>query len=367
MTRTRRFVVGVIREAWRTTTAQVVPTTLTVLVVAGMAFAAVTTAGRAVAAEEAVLAAIDREGTRTVVARARTASDVLTPETVVALDRLHEVELVVGFGPAVGVDPLVARPAQVGLRVMVLPDPPTDELRAPQGTALASDAALDALGFVDGVGTVVDGADRQTQVRGPVELPEAAAVLEPLLVVPRAADDAQGVSLTTVVVVARTPGAVAAVTDALVGIVAAPEPGDVTVETSRVLADARAAVAGELTAWSRAHLLSLLGGAALLVSATLGALVAMRRRDYGRRRALGASRMLVATLLTAGTAGIAFVAALAGLALALAVLRWQGGPLPGIPYLVAVVILSVAAACVGALPPAAFAATRDPLTELRTP
>lgn len=95
-------------------------------------------------------------------------------------------------------------------------------------------------------------------------------------------------------------------------------------------------------------------------------LVMIRRKDYGRRRALGATRALIIALIVVRTA-TSLVGALAGSVAALIVLLVGRDPAPAIDFVVAVGLLAIASGVLGSLPPAIAASHRDPLTELRVP
>ena len=91
----------------------------------------------------------------------------------------------------------------------------------------------------------------------------------------------------------------------------------------------------------------------------------MRRKDYGRRRALGASRSFIISLLLTQTALLALVGSIIGAILATAILLIMGDPLPGIPFTAAVTVLAILASALGAVIPAIVASRREPIRELR--
>ena len=90
------------------------------------------------------------------------------------------------------------------------------------------------------------------------------------------------------------------------------EPGTVTVDTSAQLAEIRAAVNGELRTYGHGTVLAILAVSTVLVAANLLALVIMRRKDFGRRRALGATRGLIIALVIGQVAVPAVAGAVAG-------------------------------------------------------
>ncbi|MFT3971784.1 MAG: FtsX-like permease family protein [Micropruina sp.] len=126
-------------------------------------------------------------------------------------------------------------------------------------------------------------------------------------------------------------------------------------------------VQSQLGGFSRGLTLMLTGVLAVLVGTLQFGLVMIRRKDFGRRRALGATRSLIAGLITVQTVLIACVASVLGALVALTVLVIGHEPLPPMDFVAATVILTVAASGLGALPPAIVASRRDPLAELRVP
>jgi putative ABC transport system permease protein len=367
---------ALLREAVAGARSQLVASVLTIAMVAGMCAAALLTTGRTVAAEEAVLAEIDAAGTRSIVVRAGAEAGL----TVEILDRLRPVagiEQAAGFGPIVdarnaavpGAPPVALRPAYgvIGERSM-------QSHQHPAGlAALASPAGARALGLPDGTGGLrTDHGQDVVVVTGDLAVPAHLRFLEPLAVIPSSGTDTWAGEqphepLALLVVLAHSPREVAAVEAVIRGLLTDAEPGTVTIETSAQLAAIRAAIGGELGTHARATVLAILAIAALLVTVNLLALVTMRRKDFGRRRALGATRGLIITLLLTQVALLAITGAALGTAASLAGLATTGNPLPGAEFTAAVAIASVLVATTAALPPAIIAARRDPLHELRVP
>lgn len=132
-------------------------------------------------------------------------------------------------------------------------------------------------------------------------------------------------------------------------------------------ADVRAAVAGELGRYGRQLVTIILAVGLLLVGLNLYGAVTTRRRDFGRRRALGATRPTIISLIAIQTGIFALVGAVIGAAVA-TTLVWQWTDLPpDWTFTGAIITLTVLAATAAALPPAIIAAYRDPLTVLRVP
>ncbi len=193
---------------------------------------------------------------------------------------------------------------------------------------------------------------------------EDLAPFEPLVLVPTDDSDMQ---VGLIVVVVDRPEKISAVTAAVSSVLGARDSTKVTVQTSETVASLHAIIQGQLGAFSRGLLLTTLGVMGLLIAVLQTGLVMMRRRDFGRRRALGATRGLVVLLVLFQTALLAAAGAVIGLAGSVLALIVGGDPLPGIDFMTAVVVLVLTVTVVASLIPATVASARDPLKELRVP
>ena len=141
----------------------------------------------------------------------------------------------------------------------------------------------------------------------------------------------------------------------------------VTVETSANLAQLRQLIDAQLGGAGRALVLSIFGLTAVLVAAILYALVMMRRKDFGRRRALGASRGLIVALVLSQVAVLSSLGSILGAGVSFAALAASTDPQPPPSYYTAIMLLAAATAVLAAGAPATAAAFRDPARELRVP
>lgn len=359
---------ALLAEAWHTSLSQRAASVLTLVMVAGMVVAVLLTSGRSVAAEESVMSRLDSVDTRTIVVRAP-ADAPLDARVVGLIGASPQVEVSLGLGAAQDVKnaaleaakPVAMRTAY-GLGLVYGTD-------LVDGEVVASRAAVEVLGFLDGVGAVhLQGAVLPVQRVRPT--PPVLRGTEPVLLVardtPTMEDDATP-DVTTLVVVASSVADVSAVTVMITGVLGDYEPGQITVETSSDLAAISAAVAGDLGEFSRQTVLGVLAVCGMLVAANLFGLVTIRRRDFGRRRALGATRSLIVSLLLTQVVLLAVAGATVGSALAVGALAVTGGIRPSWTYVMAIGVLAVVTAIVAALAPALVAARRDPLRELRVP
>jgi putative ABC transport system permease protein len=126
-------------------------------------------------------------------------------------------------------------------------------------------------------------------------------------------------------------------------------------------------VSDEISARDRLLVLALLGAAMVLACLVVFAGTIGSRRDFGRRRALGATRGQLTLLVMAAMFWPALLGAAAGVLARWAYLGSQLGHVadPRIPTAVGVLVV-LGLTAISALP-AIHAATRDPLRVLRVP
>jgi putative ABC transport system permease protein len=123
-------------------------------------------------------------------------------------------------------------------------------------------------------------------------------------------------------------------------------------------------VTGTLGSFSRSLVISTSVVSALILGTVTLVSSALRRREVGRRRALGATRMTVFAMMV----GQVFIGASlgslgGGLISQIAVL--EGGD--GYAFTIGTCYLMVVMCCIGAIPGALSAALRDPVRVLRLP
>ncbi|GAA1968238.1 ABC transporter permease [Agromyces allii] len=364
-----RRALAVAREAAVSAWASPVATTITIVMIAGMCAAVLLTSGRTVGAEQAVISSIDSAGTRSIVIRAEPAANLNSS----VLDRIRSlggVEWAGAFGSANDVqNGAFPGGTRVPLRLVWADDwriigLPRDPARVGD-IAWGSQAALDQLGMPDSIGTITDTDGIGFAVGGLLDLPAHLAFLEPALFAPQPPDSVGPVSV--LVVIAERPDLVAPVASAVTGVLAVDDPTKVTVQTSAALATLRGLIEGQLGAFGRGLTVGILLLTSALAAAILYGLVMLRRKDFGRRRALGASQRLIIALLVTQTGLISALGAITGSTVALGVLASTGDPLPGSAYVAGLIVLAVAVGVIASLLPAIAAARREPIRELRVP
>ncbi|MDT0116603.1 FtsX-like permease family protein [Microbacterium sp. PRF11] len=341
---------------------------LTALIVAGMLLAVMFTTGRTVGAEQRVLATLDSAQTRTILIRADDGAGVRT-DVLKRIAALQQVEWAGAFGRATdGVNADLPSGERVPVRAVYTEDLgalgiPT--ARSTSGTPdvwLSADAARE-LGLSAYAGAVQVG-KATWGVGGELDAPTYLDIFEPLALAPSEDGNAD---ISVLLIVATESRYVSAVAATVSDLLAPEDPGKVSLETSSGLTQLKEVIQGQLGTFSRGLVLALLAVTAVLIGSVVYGLVTLRRRDFGRRRALGASRAVVVWLILGQTFALSLLGAAIGTALAWILLTVLRDPLPDWSFTVAVSVLLVLAATLSSLLPAVVASRRDPVRELRVP
>ena len=366
-----RRVVAVIAESVRTAVSQPVASILTLVIIAGMCASVLLTTGKTVGAEESVLGSIDSNGTRSIVVRAQPGSG-LTESVLQRLSGVGGIQWAGAFGPATDVhNAAIKGGTRVAVRQFFGDSASLNIARAPEGVgqvAVASESAMRSLGLTRGGGSVTSDEGVKADIVGTLAVPDYLTFLEPLVITPEQGHAGQAKQpVSVLVVIASRPDLVTPVSRTVQSLLAVDDPKKVQVSTSESLAKLRGLVQGQLGSFGRSLVLAILALSVVLVSTVLYALVMLRRKDFGRRRALGASQGLIVALQLSQVGVVSLCGAIGGTLVALGALAIQHEPLPGMWFSLAIAVLAVAAASVAALFPALVAAGRDPLTELRVP
>lgn len=355
-------------ESVRTATAQRVSSVLVAVLCAAICVVTLLTVGRTAVAEAQVLSRMDSAGSRLLVVSDDQNAELITPTVVQVLSRADVIERAVGVdAPFDVVNAVIGEGGERAPAWSItgnLPHVATLETgRWPQpGEALVSQDAAVQLGMTHPAGVVRGTNEVDYDVvgsftaRAPFEDFDAGIVI--------AADDIRS-TRSVQVVVASVESARAAETLTLV-VLAPPDPGGVTIQSPTALAELQRAVGGDLGEFGRGLLLLTLSGGAFLIAVVVLAEVLLRRRDLGRRRALGAPRWALVTLTLTRTVTAAIPGAACGVVVGMAIGHGWSQPAPA-GFTIATALLTVLVAGTAALAPAVLAATRDPVGVLRTP
>ncbi|MCI0544123.1 MAG: FtsX-like permease family protein [Actinobacteria bacterium] len=340
------------------------------LLVAASCGVILATVGQTAAAEREVLARIDDAGTRSVVIVDTDGSAQIPVDAVERVAALSATEWVIGLGPASDVTNAGipgGLPSAVRTLYGELPGSPyltTSPWERRPGTALVGETARLTLGLPTAVGGVIGSRGELAAVGSfvasdPLDFLEAGIIAAP--------DPDSPETLRSVQILARTPQAVATLADAALDVLGAEQPSSVAVETSEAFALLREAVAGELGRFSRQLVTIVLGVGLILVGLTVYGSVTTRRRDFGRRRALGAGRGTLVGLVLTQTLLVAVCGAILGTGIGTWTAWRTAGTAPQASFIIAVAVLAVLIAVAAGVIPALIAANRDPVRILRVP
>lgn len=363
---------AVAREATASARSQRVPSIVSVLVIAAMCLAVLLTSGRTVGAQRDVVASIDSAGTRAIVVQAQPDSG-LDTTVVDRIAALRDVAWIGAFGPATDVtNTAVPGGTRVPTRTVLTTDPTVLGLgphpeRTGISPAYGSPAALDQLGALAPTGSVSSKDGAEHTLAGQLNVPDYLRQLEPLLLLPTTATASDPNPVSVLVIIATEPTQVAVLTALVTPLLAIADPTTASITTSEAFSTLRGLVDTQLGTVARTLLLGVLLGSGVIVSCVLYGFILLRRKDYGRRRALGASQRLIVTLVLTQALILSTLGAAIGTASGIVTLLITNDPLPGPAFTTATAVLATTVGTAAALLPAVSAARRDPLRELRVP
>ena len=352
---------------------QAVTSTVSILIACGAGCLVVVTAGQAAASQEQVLASVDAQGTRTMSLYAIDEDAPFSPDLVEAIGSISLVETAVGLSPSFDVTAAVnPHGNRVGARFITGPyarglSEWAGRTNNPglQPKALVTPTARETLGFPPqggSVRTVGDGSE--FIVAGTADLPEFLRVLEPVVLIP---SDDPALEIGTIMISADRPENLPVIEDLVSDFLSGRTGEQYSIETSEQLASLRSAIAGNLTAATHGLVVATLAGCAAATMLVVWTVVLLRRQDFGRRRALGATRTMIVTLTIGQVALTVGAGTLLGVALGSGIVVARSSHMPPIEFLCALTIALIATSCLTSLIPAIWAAVRDPLHELRVP
>ena len=354
-------------ESVRTALAQPVPSVVTGLIVAAVCSVIISATGETVQAERRVLGEIDAAGTRSVVIVDTKGMAGITPEAVERIAGLSGVEWVFGLGPASDVHAAGnpgSAPAAVRAVHGELPPVVAAERLLVADRVLVGPEAQKTLGLIHPYGGVVGDDVGDFPVLGGFVSLDPVGFLDRGLLRAAGPDDTV---VRSIHILTLRPEDVAGVTDASLMVLAPEDPSSVGVETSEALAAIRSAVQGELGSYGRRLITIVLVVGLVLVGLNVYGTVTTRRRDFGRRRALGASRPQITALVALQTFTTAAIGAAVGTVGTVAVTIRLGRTPPDAEFALAIAVLAVVVTTLAAIPPAVVAAYRDPVRVLRIP
>lgn len=320
------------------------------------------TAGRSVESQTAIIGRIDETGA-TIMTLVATGPEAVIPAAAVErIARLSGVKWVVGLGPVYDVRTRGRGGGPTPARAYRAVRAPVRFGAGGSGTgAFVSEASAARVGLAGAYSVLDPGA---IPVVGWFEADDPLGDLNSFVLTPSLDDN---LALDRIIVAASDAGWVDAIADNLASMAGLGTSTGVTVERSQSLLDARAAVSDEVARRDRELVVAILAAATALASIVVFTGTIAGRRDFGRRRALGASQRQLTILVMLTTLWPSLIGAIFGTAAGSAYLGSMLGHPPDLRFPVSVGILTVIALVCSSALPAAVAATRDPLRVLRVP
>lgn len=361
----------VVLDAARAAWARPLPTVICALVIAAVCVVTLLTTGRTAATEAQVVNTIDSIGTRMITVTDTTGGAGIDPAAAQLLADLQGVTWAFGIGPAhEATNPSIGAVTggTVSARAL-LGDFPGDlevargRIPVSAGEAIVGETARVNL-FLSDVAGPVQVADQRLAAVGqfrsdvPLEGFENTVFYLPA---------EQDVPVRYLYVLAEDGVDVTDLARSVEALIPASEPAVVDVQVADSALALREVVSGTLGAASRQLMAIVLGTGLVLVAVTMIGAVGGRRRDFGRQRALGATRthVVVSVLVHSGIAGV--LGTVVGLTVGLVGAAILAGSLPSWRFSIGFGGLTVYVALLGSLPPAIAAALRDPVRILRVP
>lgn len=357
---------SLLREALRSAWAQKIPSTLIVLVTAAMSVSALVTVGQAAARDREIREQLDLAGARTLTVTDSLGQGFITPALLAMVRDTSGVEQAVGLSTPIDVSN-GAIPGSSKVPAWEVSDPTVATHlirgRSPRvGEGITSAAVMDTLRLSTPAGWVQSDQVLQYPL---VAEGVTAAGFEDLDagVLVQAGPDTDYRQLRVIIDdISHVPSTQRAVL-ALVG---TSDPTQIQVDSPQGIAMTSQLLTGQIAAGNRATLLLILAAGAFFVAIVSLTDVLLHRKDLGRRRALGITRGALTILTTLRTAMPAAVGAVLGAAGA-SIWSSAQGVTPPADFTVAIAVLTTFVALLATVPPAAWAAHRDPITVLRTP
>jgi putative ABC transport system permease protein len=321
------------------------------------------TVGLSIETQAAVLRRLDEVGARTVTVVSLSGGPAIPAAAVDRVSRLSGVEWVVGLGPVFDVRARAPVGAPTPVRAYRATRAPLafDRLGAGSGGAFISSISSRRVGLGGAYGILDPGALRVVGWFAPGAPLQA---LDPFILVPTTDDSLLLERLIIQVTDVAWVDPVAAGISAVIG--ADPNAGT-TIQRSSELLAAREAVRGEVIRRDRLLLVAVLLATSAISAFVVFAGTLAGRRDFGRRRALGATRGQLVELVMLGTLWPSLLGALIGVVVGWSYLGSRIGSLPDPTFPLSVGVLAVLAICFASAVPAVIASTRDPLQVIRVP
>ncbi|MEW6891287.1 hypothetical protein [Trueperella pyogenes] len=348
----------IVREAWRDTWRQIIPTLLLFVVSIGATLGALLTAGQQVAQQQILHNQLKDPAARFVMIR-DPSGELLNRQILTLLQNTSGVESAIGVGEVLEVESLGAKSTAWAMTDSAVAIETTRGRALTAGEGVIDESLLSKIGWDVPSGAVYAAAQREIAVvAGGKTRPGFSFFADAVLVHQPQLENMRAIAIMAerLVDVPTIQAAIHTYTDAA--------PGKLTFESSGLSIVDRV-TSGDFARYTRSILFTVVGLGTFLTAVVSLAYVLLYRRTLGRRRALGITRIDLAALTLIRMAAPNLIGAVSGAIVADVVARIWLSPIP-LPFTVAVVLILVITSGFAALVPIAWAVNRDPVAILRT-
>ncbi|PFG34176.1 FtsX-like permease family protein [Sanguibacter antarcticus] len=346
---------------------------MSVIVSAIVTLTVILTTGQSAASRQAVLNTIDTLGTTLIVVSDNSTEGILGPDFVDSAGNLSTVEWSFGLSDvtdahnsALGAG---ATPIPVRKYIGTLPDEVT--LSAGRMPIAAGEMWLGTTAFenarMESPSGTIRADDTNYAVVGSFAAPTAISQFDELGLIKTSDTERAGLGIRYVYVSATEAASVDEVISSLIAMVPTQDVASISVEAAAGAIALREALGAQLDADARSMLVLVLVVGFILTMVITYVSVSSRRRDIGRRRALGATRSQTVALILLQGLATSTIGALTGTGVGLLIVHVLIGATPGAPFTASVCLLAILVSGIGSIPPAVLAAFTDPVRILRVP
>ncbi|WP_369799995.1 FtsX-like permease family protein [Modestobacter sp. Leaf380] len=360
-----------LREIVISALSQKVSLFLILLLTASMTGTSLITVGQTAAAEQLVAERLQAAGSRFLTVTDTRAQGLLSPGTLRVTESLSTVESAIGLSLPRDVTAGTLKGgggSPVALWTL-FGDPSKAATLTAGRWPLASEVAVSApaaatLGLDGPFGFVVSATGAEYAVVGiyesasPFDQIGAGTVTAPDPIFPQ--------DVSTILAVISSAAQVAPTENQILRLVSPPNPADITVQSPSQLAGLEDGVSSDVGSYGRSVLLLVLVAGAMLTGVVVLADTIVRRVDLGRRRALGATRTAIMSLVVLRTVFGGVLGGLMGTTVGV-LYGLRTDQAPPVEFILGVYILTVLTSVLAATGPATLAAYRDPVRVIRTP
>ncbi len=361
--RPRRAVTRALREGFGMAVASRWPSVCIAAAAAIVTVIVLLTVGRSIANERAVVSGFDSAGARQFTLSDPSGLGTITGSDLLWIARMGHVQQVAGFGLTIDLTSTAVSGGNPTPAIVVSSNSTALTLHGPTlagRSVFVTPGSQRALGLSAPAGSVVSRDGSVYGVAGTFSWPTAPVDLSAYALIVDSDPQVAVQRLIVVVDQAQNVSTVSRLVFQLLG------GGDLAIDQPEALEAARSMVTSQVGRYGTQTLLQALIAGLVLGASTVYVYVAVRRREFGLRRALGASRSMLVSLvvimtITTAIPGVA-IGTVAG---CIAVTEMTGESL-GWAFPLALLTLVTLVFALAALPIAAVAAMRDPVRALRT-